>query len=720
MGLLSHGKPLSWEESAPHREKVKNDGVTQFLNAYEKTKDRYREHLKWGDEVEYQLVKMDPQARRARLCLRAPELIAQLQQPEAQQVDGVELKTLWRPEYAIWMVEGTPGTPYKSTISDLTKVQRNMGLRRAEIKRLLKEGESVLTLTAFPRLGCRDFTDPAKPVYGKYARSFYTSDEHINPHPRFPTLTRNIRLRRGSKVDIRMPIYNDMNTVEKVAVIDDQCDEECLAKTEEDLQNDTAYDKVEDLRDAATDNVYMDSMAFGMGCCCLQVTLQARDIDECRLLYDQLNVLAPVMLAMSAASPILRGYLLDTDVRWNVIAASVDDRTPEERTEDGDKEIKKSRYDSIDVYISGDDRFNPGNYNDVPIRVNEKAYKRLLDAGIDEALACHVSHLFIRDPLVIFEDLLEQDNDVSLDHFENIQSTNWNTVRFKPPPPQSDIGWRTEFRSMEVQLTDFENAAFSIFIVLISRVILAFKLNLYIPISKVDMNMHTAHDRVEQADAQRPRFYFRKDIFIRSADGRSIENFQCSRDHEHNVGTQFPVDQDCDDNPGKEFELMSLNDIFNGKSRGDSSSSGYSFPGLIPLIRLYLKALQIDESERETLTQINAYLDFISERASGELMTTAQYIRKFVMNHPAYKGDSVVSEEINYDLVRECQMISCGEKEAPELLGHMISSKPLVSGPESYDRFTTLAPEGSHLRGASLTPSAYKSYVPQAARRRIG
>jgi glutamate--cysteine ligase catalytic subunit len=38
---------------------------------------------------------------------------------------------------------------------------------------------------------------------------------------------------------------------------------------------------------------------------------------------------------------------------------------------------------------------------------------------------------------------------------------------------------------MEVQLTDFENAAFSVFIVLLTRAILSFGLNFYIPISKV-------------------------------------------------------------------------------------------------------------------------------------------------------------------------------------------------------------------------------------------
>ena len=38
---------------------------------------------------------------------------------------------------------------------------------------------------------------------------------------------------------------------------------------------------------------------------------------------------------------------------------------------------------------------------------------------------------------------------------------------------------------MEVQPTDFENAAFAVFIVLLSRAILHYSLNLYLPISKV-------------------------------------------------------------------------------------------------------------------------------------------------------------------------------------------------------------------------------------------
>ena len=88
------------------------------------------------------------------------------------------------------------------------------------------------------------------------------------------------------------------------------------------------------------------------------------------------------------------------------------------------------------------------------------------------------------------------------------------TVRWKPPPPRNDpndphIGWRTEFRSMEIQLTDFENAAFTVFIVLLTRVILTFDLNFYIPMSRVDANMQRAHSRNAAAKG---KFFFRRHL----------------------------------------------------------------------------------------------------------------------------------------------------------------------------------------------------------------
>ena len=99
-------------------------------------------------------------------------------------------------------------------------------------------------------------------------------------------------------------------------------------------------------------------MGFGMGCCCLQLTFQACNINEARTLYDQLTPLCPIMLALTAASPLHRGYLANTDCRWNIISQSVDCRTKEERGEVPLKNdrfrIKKSRYDSIDSYLSAE------------------------------------------------------------------------------------------------------------------------------------------------------------------------------------------------------------------------------------------------------------------------------------------------------------------------------------------------------------------------------
>lgn len=180
--------------------------------------------------------------------------------------------------------------------------------------------------------------------------------------------------------------------------------------------------------------------------------------------------------------------------------------------------IPKSRYDSVDLYISNDERNLP-EYHDIHVPMDESVRQRLLDhgalpflpspqvlsrppaynpnpalirfadarlfAGLDDKIASHIAHLFIRDPLVQFNETIEQDDSASMDHFENIQSTNWQTIRFKPPPVNSPIGWRVEFRSMEIQMTDFENAAFSVFIVLLTRAIISFDLNFYMPISQV-------------------------------------------------------------------------------------------------------------------------------------------------------------------------------------------------------------------------------------------
>jgi glutamate--cysteine ligase catalytic subunit len=49
---------------------------------------------------------------------------------------------------------------------------------------------------------------------------------------------------------------------------------------------------------ALPDHIYMDAMAFGMGCCCLQITFQAFNVDEARRVYDALVPIAPIMVSL--------------------------------------------------------------------------------------------------------------------------------------------------------------------------------------------------------------------------------------------------------------------------------------------------------------------------------------------------------------------------------------------------------------------------------------
>lgn len=104
--------------------------------------------------------------------------------------------------------------------------------------------------------------------------------------------------------------------------------------------------------------------------------------------------LAPVMLALSANCPIVRGFLTERDCRWDMISASVDTRrdeeiaelkalnahtappppglaprrTGEEIGESGGSfygEQHKSRYAGVSLYIDNSAKFKE-KYNDVP------------------------------------------------------------------------------------------------------------------------------------------------------------------------------------------------------------------------------------------------------------------------------------------------------------------------------------------------------------------
>ena len=289
--------------------------------------------------------------------------------------------------------------------------------------------------------------------------------------------------------------------------------------------------------------------------------------------------------------------------------------------------IPKSRYSTVDLYLGGNEFFNR-TLNDTDVPINEKVLKTLLEndkAPLDYDLAKHFAHLYIRDPISVFEESIDQDNKTSTNHFENLQSTNWQTLRFKPPtqeavPSNKRVpGWRVEFRPLEVQLTDFENAAYSTMLYLIVEYLLTFpdRINAYIPMSQVWDNMHTAH----HTDAILNEHFYWKNSFESS-------DFNTS--------------------------MHSINEIFH------SMENGIFNKFINPILRhkgfVSKDWKELKNSSKHLRTYY--YLKLISDRTSGKIPSIAKYIRNFIMNHKDYRHDSRVSKSINYDLIMACERIT--------------------------------------------------------------
>lgn len=739
MGLLSLGTPLDWHQSKKYNDHVRNNGIDQLINIFRQHASRENDHFYWGDEVEYMLVDIDPAQKTARLAIDKDSVLDDLNDPEKPHISGKALdnNVSFHPEYGRFMIEATPLRPYDGqSLDDYLYVEQNMEKRREISRSELPANVVPLTLTAFPRMGCGIFTSPAAKPIGPASQSLFLPDEIINRHVRFPTLTANIRKRRGRKVAINLPMYPDSNT----KLVDDSIPKRDLF----------ASDKEAFLGAAKPGHVYMDSMGFGMGLSCLQVTMQACNISQARYLYDSYIPLTPVLLALSAAAPVFRGFLVNQDVRWNVISGSVDDRTFIEsdveplkgldffggldvdprikehvkllgggRGVNGDKvvnefgdtaiktldgkpvqKIPKSRYESVDSYLSDQEYhekpFFDKKYNDIFSPINKQVFDKLKGTQLfDDVLARHFAHLFIRDPVVIFSERVDQDNTLENDHFENIQLTNWQTLRFKPPalyPSGTSIeqlatkpGWRVEFRPLDIQLSDFENAAYSVFIVLVGKAILKYNPDLYIPILKVDENMDIAH-RVDAAQGE--KFWFKNPhkwcINVEEFKGydltwfdRFIHDGNDLFDEEGVYLNGFELCEldsfKCEDSTNTEPNEVKLtaDELINGTDK---------FPGLIHLVVKFVATELIPKSRlnkvnhcksintAQELWTLQSYLRLISGRASGRIPTAAHFLREFVLAHPDYHKDSKVSDAINFDLMNVAVAITNLDFSQEELL----------------------------------------------------
>ncbi|KAJ6091164.1 hypothetical protein N7467_003133 [Penicillium canescens] len=526
------------------------------------------------------------------------------------------------PESMLYMVEAVADPPFGSDILQIVEVERNLAKRRNTLQAFLGSDEVAITIPVFPRLGtATSYTTPDIPHCDSH--SHVDLDPLFTTYKRWKCLADNLKSRRQREFGVKVPMFQDINT--------------------------------------SNDYVLLDHFGYGSGGCALQVTLQAKNLDEACLLHDQLSIMGPLMLAMTAGTPSYRGFLTDTDVRWDVLQSFLDDSSPEELLDMGffypqkgmESDVIQAtlRGSTSPIYLSESDDVQE-HYQSYLARPSE-VQDLLKKKGMSNGLASHFAHYLQFDPIILEPDHAESFGPEDTYHFRTLYRSAWPHVRLKFPEGEN-TGWRLEFRPMEVQLTDFENAAFIAFMVLLRQSIEYYKLNMYIPMKLVVKNMQAASKR----DA-----VLQEKFWVRSGD--------CLPKDTPWKGPHASACAQCSipdmKSAAAKFQQMTLQEIFCGPAQnpyGVTHGSGARFPGFIPLIKGLLASGLLDDEQRDVLMR---YIDFIGKRASGQLWTDASWIRHVLRSHPSYKNDSIVTEEACYDLCCKIKDLSQGKLRVPEL-----------------------------------------------------
>lgn len=64
---------------------------------------------------------------------------------------GTPIDVLWGPEYANYMIEGTPGRPFGHLPEYMNTVEFNMQKRREQVQKRLPDNCHIICLSVFPR-----------------------------------------------------------------------------------------------------------------------------------------------------------------------------------------------------------------------------------------------------------------------------------------------------------------------------------------------------------------------------------------------------------------------------------------------------------------------------------------------------------------------------------------------------------------------------------------
>lgn len=87
--------------------------------------------------------------------------------------------------------------------------------------------------------------------------------------------------------------------------------------------------------------------------------------------------------------------------------------------------------------------------------------------------------------------------------------------------------------------------------------------------------------------------------------------------------------------------------------------------GLIDLCNFFM---QDNAWSPEHVEKTNLYLGLLAARAQGKIPTGARFLRDYILAHPAYKQDSIVTDEILFDMTKMAASLNGPCNPAQEVL----------------------------------------------------
>lgn len=271
MGYLLYNieTTLDYASSKGLQQQSKELAVEQLIRIYKKYSKlvlNQKEKLKYGYELELHMIERDEKnPEKFNACYDTQYLVGK---------KGPLFEIC--PECGAWQLEIIPLSPMEG-FTHAGDLFNSLRCFFKNVYAFTKPGMEILSLPFLPLMGTRQFREDLE-MEGKskeeivegniYSRSEMISDEITRQHPRYLTITRTVRERRGENPKILAPLYKDKKT---------QMDE-------------PHQDEIE------AGYVHLDALVFGMGLCCLQNTFACETMEKARWAYDQLHTWSPIMV----------------------------------------------------------------------------------------------------------------------------------------------------------------------------------------------------------------------------------------------------------------------------------------------------------------------------------------------------------------------------------------------------------------------------------------